>query len=163
MRIALLRYVACTGLMLAACDERPRVLAPDFAIDFRCKAVPNAETVEGFFRRHGFRAFDEEGPREKRGHHFFVLEVDGYDPRRRMFEVIGLRQPASYGSGVLYRLTITSPPPTHQDGRIEKDARNFAERTLHCRVTSASHFENGSESTELFRSVFQQVLRRSRI
>lgn len=155
--------VLCAILTLVAgCDEKPRILSPDFAVDFGCKSVPDAHVIERFMRVHGFSTFDEESAREKHGPPFFPLQIDGYDAQHVMFDVIGLRQPQSYGSHVLYHLTITGPPPSrHHDG-LEKAARELVDKKLSCKIFGYQRHDNGLQSAALFQSVFEDELHRMR-
>ena len=155
-------YVSALVLLCSACHEKTRALSPDYAIDFGCGRRPQVLAVETFMQNHGFKFFDEEGAREKRGHSFFVLQVDGRDPRRVMLNVIGLRQPPSYGGGVAYKLTITGPPPSQHDARLEQDSRSFVSKTLECQIWSAERYDNGPESAGMFESVYGDELRRIR-
>jgi hypothetical protein len=148
--------------MLAACHEKTAVLAPDLAVDFGCAANPKPKTVEAFLSAHGFSSVDEEETRRKQGKTFFPLQIDAYDRRRVMIEVIGLRKPKSYGSGVDYRLTITSPPPTRHDNVLEDDAVKLVRDTLRCQLHMVSRFENGADSVRLFDAVFEDEQRRMR-
>jgi hypothetical protein len=142
---------------LAACHERPRVLAPDLVVDFGCRADPSRAAIMMFMAAHHFSAFDEESARRRHGKAFFPLQIEGYDNRSVMLDVIGLRKPKSYGSGVDYRLTITSPPPTHHDTTLESNALQFVRITLGCEVHDVRRFENDAGSVSLFKSIFEDV------
>ena len=157
---------ACAALvcvvMLAACREKAAVLAPDLTVDFGCAANPRPEVIRTFLSAHGFTSFDEERARRREGKTFFAFQIDASDRRRVMIEVIGLRKPESYGSGVDYRLTVTSPPPTAHDHALEDDAVHLVRHTLRCQVHAVNRFENGPDSTTLFNAVFDDLQRRMR-
>ena len=148
---------------LSACQESPTLLAPDIVIDFGCPTNPPAERVMTFLSMHGFTSLDLEAARRKKGDTFFPLQIDAFDRRRIMIEVIGLKKPRSYGSGVDYRLTITSPPPTRHDQALESDAVQFVRGTLRCQVHDVGRFDNDVNAVKLFDSVLADVQRRMRV
>lgn len=150
----------CTAL--AACSEKPAVLAPDLAVDFGCAANPRPQAILAFLSAHGFSSIDEEQARHRKGRTFFPLQIDAFDRRRVLIEVIGLKKPKSYGSGIDYRLTITSPPPTLHDQALESDAVSLVRGTLRCDLHAVSRFENGRDSLELFNAIFEDEQRRMR-
>jgi len=145
---------------LAACREKSAVLAPDLSVDFGCATNPRTAIISSFLSARGFTSFDEEQARRKKGKTFFALQLDAYDRRREMFEIIGLKKPESYGSGIDYRLTITSPPPTSHDRALEDAAVRLVRDTLRCQLHAVGRFENGADSLDLFNAVFEDEQRR---
>ncbi len=113
-----------------------------------------------FLSSRGFSSFNEEKARRRVGKTFFPLQIDAYDRRRVMVEVIGLRKPSSYGNGVNYRLTITSPPPTLHDRALEDAAVDLVRDALRCEIHAVGRFENGADSVALFNAVFADEQRR---
>jgi hypothetical protein len=138
------------------------VLAPDLVVDFGCATIPRADVISTFLSVHGFTSFDEERERRERGKSFFALQINAYDQHRMMVEVIGLRKPKSYGSGVNYRLTITSPPPTVHDHALEDAAVRLVRDTLACQLHAVNRFENRADSVAIFNAVFEDEQRRMR-
>ena len=147
---------------LSACYEKPTLLAPDLVVDFGCPTNPSVEAVKAFLSVHSFTSLDLEAARRMKGNIFFPLQIDAFDRRRTVIEVIGLRKPRSYGSGVDYRLTITGPPPTRHDDRLESDAARFVHDTLGCQVRDVRRFENDANAAALFDSAFSDLQRRMR-
>jgi len=147
---------------LVACHERPVALAPDLVVDFGCAANPRPAPAIAFLLARGFTARDIEQSRRNEGRRFFPLQIDAYDRRRVMVELIGLQKPESYGSGVDFRLTITSPPPTVHDATLEDDALRLVQDGLHCKVHAVRRFENGPDSIALFNIVYEDERRRMR-
>jgi hypothetical protein len=147
-------------LAVSACNERPQVLAPDQEIDFSCHGAPSELAIETFLRRNGFVAFDEERARRERERQFFPLEIDGFNPQRRMLDAIGLKEPPSRGHRVNYKLTLTSPPPTAHDAVLERAAVKFVRDTLRCQVSSVKVYDNGRDSLGLFNRLFADEQRR---
>jgi len=147
---------------LASCHGKPRVLAPDYEVDFGCKVIPTVVPFERFMGARGFFWFDEEGARRRGGSSFYAMQIDSYDRGRRMLDVIGLREPPSFGGRVSYRLTITGPPPTGHDARLESAAEQFVRHTMECNVVSVHRYENSEESGVFFNTVFADEQRRIR-
>lgn len=116
--------------------------------------------MRAFLSTHGFSSVDEERARHREGKAFFALQIDAFDRRRVMIEVIGLQKPKSYGSGVDYRLTITSPPPTMHDRVLEADAVSLVRDILRCQLHAVNRFENAPESITLFNAIFEDLQRR---
>ena len=154
--------LACAAIVVAGCHEKPAVLAPDIKVEFGCATNPSPATVAAFLSRHGFAWSDEEQARRRQGKTFFPLQIDAVDRHRVIIEVIGLRKPRSYGSGIDYRLTITSPPPTRHDDRLESSAVGFVRETLRCEVHDVGRYENDADSSALFDSVLTDLNRRMR-
>ncbi len=148
--------------VLGGCHAKPRVLAPDYELDFECKNVPPAKSVETFMITHGFSSFDEEGARRRRGLSFFPIEIHGFDAHRVMLDVIGLREPISRGGAIHYRLTITGPPPTRRDPRLESDSARFVTDLIHCRIQGTHRNFNDAQSAALFGDLFDDEQRRLR-
>lgn len=146
--------------VVAACNERPQVLAPDEEVDFSCRGAPSERAIENFLRRNGFVAFDEERARREREREFFPLEIDGFSQQRRTLNAIGLKEPASRGRRVKYKLTLTSPPPTAHDAELERAAVRFVRDTLRCQVSSVKTYDNGRDSLGMFNRLFADERRR---
>lgn len=147
-------------VLLGACHEKPVPLTPDLKVEFHCAQVPPSGAILSFMSAHGFSGADLEAAREKSGKHFFPLQVDGVDAHRSIFEVIGLKEPPSYGSKVDYRLTILSAPPTTHDPKLESQAQDFLETGLGCRIASIENGTNNDASTRQFDLVYDEVERR---
>jgi hypothetical protein len=146
--------------LLGGCHEQPSPLTPDLTVEFQCAQTPSPDAIASFMGSHGFAAADTESSRRKRGKAFFPLQVDGIDQRHKIFEVIGLKEPPSYGHAVHYRLTILSPPPTSHDPKLESAAQDFLETALGCRIASIANGTNKDASTRQFDLVYDEVLRR---
>jgi len=147
---------------LVACHERPVALAPDLVVDFGCTAHPRPALAIAFLSARGFSALDIEQSRRNEGRRYFPLQIDANNRRRVMVELIGLQKPESYGSGIDFRLTITSPPPTVRDTTLEDDALRLVRDGFHCKVHAVRRFENGPDSIALFNNVYEDVQRRMR-
>jgi hypothetical protein len=132
------------------------MLAPDLEIDFACRARPSEAMIENFLQGHGFSSFNEERARRRHERGFFPLQIDGYDSARRMLDVIGLKQPPSFGGHVNYRLTLTSPPPTRHDATLEHAAVDLVHGELGCVVNSVRTFENDADSASMFDRVYAE-------
>jgi hypothetical protein len=143
--------------LLGACHEKPVPLTPDLKVEFHCAQVPPSAAILSFMTTHGFTGTDVEAARERKGKHFFPLQVDGVDSHRAIFEVIGLKEPPSYGSKVDYRLTILSAPPTTHDPKLESEAQDFLEGGLGCRIASIENGTNNDASTQQFDLVYDEV------
>jgi hypothetical protein len=149
------------AFVIGGCNERSATIAPDLQIDFTCGSSPPAESaIVDFLHRQGFTAFDEEVARRRREAGFFPLQIDGYNSRQWMLDFIGLQEPPSRGRGINYRLTIMSPPPTVHHDALERAALEFVRESLHCRIQSASTYDNGLESSAMFARVFAEEQRR---
>ena len=147
-------------LLAVGCNRNAETVAPDFEVDFSCHGAPNEGLIEDFARGHAFSVVNEEQARREHEKGFFPLKIDSYDARKRMFDVIGLREPPSRGGGIHYRLTILGPPPTVHDRVLEHDALALVRDTLQCRVELARSFNNGTEATVLFERIFKDEKRR---
>jgi hypothetical protein len=145
---------------LGACHEKPVPLTPNLTVEFHCARVPASGAILAFMASHGFSATDVESGRERNGKHFFPLQIDGIDSRREILEVIGLREPPSYGNAINYRLTILSPPPTAHDPKLQAQAQDFLEIGLGCRIASIANGTNTDASTRQFNLVYDEVRRR---
>jgi hypothetical protein len=147
-------------VLLGACHEKPVALTPDLKVEFHCAQVPPSAAILSFMTAHGFSGADVEAEREAKGKHFFPLQIDGVDSHRSIFEVIGLKEPPSYGSKVDYRLTILSAPPTTHDPKLESQAQDFLESGLGCRIASIENGTNTDASARQFDLVYDEVERR---
>ncbi len=152
--------IAALAILVVACHQRPEAIAPDAEIDFSCGNAPDENAIETFLTAQGFTHFNEERARRGREKGFFPLQIDGYNSRRWMLDLVGLKVPPSHGGRVNYRLTITSPPPTRHDAALERAAERFVRATLECRVQSLRMHDNGADSISMFDHVFAEEQRR---
>jgi hypothetical protein len=109
---------------------------------------------------HGFSAADIEAARRAKGKTFFPVQVEGFDRRDTVFEVIGLKEPPSFGHAINYRLTILSAPPTHHDPKLESDAQAFVQTQLDCHVLSRESGDNDDASSRPFAHFLDIVKKR---
>jgi hypothetical protein len=158
-RVPNFAFLAIT-LLIASCNRNAEAIAPDFEVNFACNALPNERLIEDFAGKHAFSVVNEERARREHEKGFFPLKIDSYDTRRRMLDVIGLREPPSHGGGIHYRLTILGPPPTVHDPALERAALDLVRDALHCRVEFSRSFDNGPEATILFERIFKDEQRR---
>jgi len=147
-------------LLLCGCNEKARVLSPDLLIAFSCRNIPDPQQIASFAGSHGFAAFDEEGERRKQGRVFYALQVDAVDRNHRLFDVIGLPEPPSFGGGITYKLTITGPPPSHHDLGLETEAHDFIASLPGCRISSENRYDNSAQSAAMFQFVYLDEVRR---
>jgi hypothetical protein len=153
-------FAGLLALLAAACNQHAQMIAPDFEVDFSCHGQPEESVIEGFAAAQGFRPFNEEHARRKREQGFFPLEIDSYDTRKRMLDVIGLREPPSRGNTVHYRLTILGPPPTVHDHLLESAALGFVRNGLRCQIQTIGTNDNDREASRLFDRIFTDQQRR---
>jgi len=144
---------------LGGCHEKPTPLTPDLKIDFHCARVPSPDVARSYFASQYFTVADTEASRRTKGKHFFPFQVEGYNPRHVVVEVIGLREPPSLGHAINYRLTILSPPPTSHDRGLEYAAKQLVP-ILGCKVGSIETGENDDASSKQFARFFQVVKER---
>lgn len=153
-------FIGLLALLAAACNQRAQMIAPDFEVDFSCHGQPEESVIEGFASARGFRPFDEEHARRQRERGFFPLEIDSYDVRKRMLDVIGLREPPSHGNTIHYRLTILGPPPTVHDHMLESAALGLVRNRLRCQIETVGTNDNDRLASHLFDRIFADQQRR---
>jgi hypothetical protein len=153
-------FVGLLALLAAACNQHAQMIAPDFEVDFSCHGQPRESVIESFAAARGFRPFNEEHARRQLEQGFFPLEIDSYDLRRRMLDVIGLREPPSHGNSVHYRLTILGPPPTVHDHMLESAALGLVRNGLRCQIETIGTNDNDREASHLFDRIFVDQQRR---
>lgn len=153
-------YFLVATLALSACHEKPSPLTPDLRIEFRCARPPSPNVVTSFMAAHGFYAADVETPRRAKGKKFFPIQVEGFNEKSMVIEMIGLKEPPSLGHAINYRLSILSRPPTNRDPELESDARTFVQTQLGCSVLSAETGNNDDASSGQFAHYFDVVKKR---